>query len=301
MFDRYRPARPAVDADRLKSQAAEVGAALSSASVRAGEVADALAHQAKDAAEHAKDWAGPRVEKAWYEGRKAAAPKVEQVAEAALPVLDRTHDRLVDDLLPKLVAAINTAAAAAAVGADKARDVASARLTEIAHIAPPPPPKKPHTGAKVFWSIAGLAVIGAVLAAFRRTRPTTDPWAEEPWEEGEHELASRTAAVRDGLGEAVDVVGKVAGEAVATAKETSEKLAEKARETARKVARKVEDAADKVEDAAEDAAEKFSDATESAAEKVDEAKDAVADAAPKPPARKRATPKAPESETDAPA
>jgi hypothetical protein len=288
MFDRRHPARPAVDTDRLKSQAAEVGTALSSASVRAGEVAEVLAHQAKDAAEHAKDWAGPRVEKAWYEGRKAAAPRVEQVAEAALPVLDRTHDRLVDDLLPKLVAAINAAAAAAAVGADKARDVASARLTEMAHIAPPPPPKKSHTGAKVFWSIAGLAVIGALLAAFRRTRPTTDPWAEEPWEEGEHELAARTAAVRDGLGEAVDVVGKVAGEAVATARETSEKLAEKARETARKVTHKVEDAAG-------DTAEKVADA-------VDDAAEAVAEAAPtKPPARKRATPKQPESDTDTPA
>jgi vacuolar-type H+-ATPase subunit H len=288
MFDRRHPARPAVDTDRLKSQAAEVGTALSSASVRAGEVAEVLAHQAKDAAEHAKDWAGPRVEKAWYEGRKAAAPRVEQVAEAALPVLDRTHDRLVDDLLPKLVAAINAAAAAAAVGADKARDVASARLTEMAHIAPPPPPKKSHTGAKVFWSIAGLAVIGALLAAFRRTRPTTDPWAEEPWEEGEHELAARTAAVRDGLGEAVDVVGKVAGEAVATARETSEKLAEKARETARKVTHKVEDAAG-------DTAEKVADA-------VDDAAEAVAEAAPtKPPARKRATPKQPESDADTPA
>ncbi len=234
MFDHLcRSAHPTVDADRLKSQAADVGALLSDASVRAGQAAETLAHQAKDAAVQAKDWAAPRVEKAWYEGMKAAAPRVELAAEKALPLVDRTHDRLVDDVLPKLLAAVNAAAAAAAVAADKARDVASARLTDLAHIAPEPP-KKSHTGAKVFWSIAGLAIAGAVLAAFRRNRPTTDPWAEEPWEDAEEDLDARTTQLGESLGAAADLVSEKATDATATVEESSAKVAEKVRQTAAK-------------------------------------------------------------------
>lgn len=248
MFDRCR-AHPTVDADRLRSQAADAGAALSVASARAGQTAGALAHQAKDAAAQAKEWAAPRVEQALREGKKAAAPKVELAAEKALPLVDRTHDRLVDDVLPKLVVAVNAAAAAAAIGADKARDLAAARLTELAHV--PPPPKKSRTGAKVFWSIAGLAVVGAVLAILRRSRPSTDPWAEDPWEDDETQLPIRTDVVRNGLADAADAVGEVAGEAVAVArdttekvKETTEKVAEKVAETTRKVTRRAAPAAD---------------------------------------------------------
>ena len=226
MFDHLcRSAHPTVDADRLKSQAADVGALLSDASVRAGQAAETFAHQAKDAAVQAKDWAAPRVEKAWYEGMKAAAPKVELAAEKALPLVDRTHDRLVDDVLPKLLAAVNAAAAAAAVGADKARDVASARLTDLAHIAPEPP-KKSHTGAKVFWSIAGLAIAGAVLAAFRRNSPTTDPWAEEPWEDAEEDLDARTTQLGDDLADAADLVSKKAADETAAVKDSSAKAAD---------------------------------------------------------------------------
>jgi len=225
MFDNLRRTRVQVDTDRLKSQAAEVGAVLSGASVRAGHTAEHLAHQAKDAALQAKDWAGPRVERAWYQGRSAAQPKVEQaveqVAEKALPLVDKTHDRLVEDVLPRLVAAINAAAAAAVIGADRARDAANERLTELAHIPPPPPPKR-HTGAKVFWSIAGLAVVGAVLAAVRRNRPTTDPWAEEPWED---EVATEpaTAAVSDLATESADTVpaDEAAGPVTTTPVDTS--------------------------------------------------------------------------------
>ncbi len=234
MLDRLRGSRPTLDADRLKSQAADVGARLSDVTARAGMTAEQLADQAKEAAVHAKDWAGPRAEKAWYEGRKAAAPKIEAAAEKAIPMVDTAHDRLVDDILPKLVAAITAAAGAAAVGADKAREVADAKLTELAHIAPPP---KKRTGAKVFWSIAGLAIAGAVVAAFRRNRPTTDPWAEEPWDEAESDLEARAAAALDEVPAAEEVVEDAAAvaergletaaaEAQSAAEEGAAKLAE---------------------------------------------------------------------------
>ena len=236
MLDRLRGSRPTLDADRLKSQAADVGARLSDVTARAGSTAEQLAAQAKEAAYQAKDWAAPRAEKAWHEGKKAAGPKIEAVAEKAIPVVDTAHDRLVDEILPKLVAAITAAAGAAAVGADKARDVADAKLTELAHIAPPP---KKHTGAKVFWSIAGLAIAGAVYAAFRRRQTTTDPWAEEPWDDAEADLESRAAAALDEVppaGEVADDAAVVAergletaeAEALAAAEETTEKLGDAA-------------------------------------------------------------------------
>lgn len=242
MLDRLRGSRPTLDADRLKSQAADVGARLSDVTARAGLTAEQLAEQAKEAALHAKDWAAPRAEKAWYEGKKAAAPKIEAAAEKAIPVVDTAHDRLVDDILPKLVAAITAAAGAAAVGADKARDVADAKLTELAHIAPPP---KKHTGAKIFWSIAGLAIAGAVFAAFRRRQPSSDPWAEEPWDEAESDLEARVAEVRatgiDDIEAPLDADAPAAAvaergletaeaEAVAAAEETTEKLGDDAAE-----------------------------------------------------------------------
>ena len=240
MLDRLRGSRPTLDTDRLKSQAADVGARLSDVTARAGLTAEQLAEQAKEAALHAKDWAAPRAEKAWYEGKKAAAPKIEAAAEKAIPVVDTAHDRLVDDILPKLVAAITAAAGAAAVGADKARDVADAKLTELAHIAPPP---KKHTGAKVFWSIAGLAIAGAVFAAFRRRQPSTDPWAEEPWDDAEADLDARAAdlqaseAIDDVLTPAAEATAvaergleTAEAEATAAAEETTEKLGESAEE-----------------------------------------------------------------------
>lgn len=235
MLDRLRGSRPTLDADRLKSQAADVGARLSDVTARAGLTAEQLAEQAKEAALHAKDWAAPRAEKAWYEGKKAAAPKIEAAAEKAIPVVDTAHDRLVDDILPKLVAAITAAAGAAAVGADKAREVADAKLTELAHIAPPP---KKHTGAKVFWSIAGLAIAGAVFAAFRRRQPSSDPWAEEPWDDAEADLDARAAEVQAATAIDTDAPEAIAergletaeAEATAAAEETTEKLGDDAAE-----------------------------------------------------------------------
>lgn len=246
MFDHVRRHRPAVDADRIKEQAADLGAVI------ADRAAD-LAEHAKTSALHAKDWAEPRVEhlvestrpraeKLWHDGVRAAQPKVERAAEKSLPMVDTAHDKLVDDLLPKLVASLTAAAAATAAGADKARDVTSAKLSEIAHVEPPKPPKS-HTGAKVFWLVAAVAAIGAAFTAWRSSRPTTDPWAEQPWEPagGTPDFRARSAGLNDTvtdvkheLGEAAEHVGELAGETVARTREATEKAAEKAREATEK-------------------------------------------------------------------
>ncbi|WP_149203403.1 hypothetical protein [Actinotalea subterranea] len=301
MFDHIRrSARTSVDADRLKSQAAEVGAVLSDASVHAGQaaaqLAEQVAEQAKVGALHAKDWAAPRVEKALREGAKAAAPKVEKAAERAVPLVDSAHDRLVDDLLPKLVAALTAAAGAAAVGADKARDVTSAKLTELAHLEVPEP-KKSHKGAKVFWFFAGIAAIGAAVAAWRSSRPTHDPWAEQPWEhESEHgtdrfkaraaeardELEGVVSDVRHELGDAAEAVGEAAGETVARTREATEKAAERAREATERAREATEKAAERAKDAAKKTTTPRRRTAKAATDDATAASDEVTEAIPTP-------------------
>ncbi|WP_199424717.1 hypothetical protein [Actinotalea solisilvae] len=238
MFDRIRrPSVPEIEVEDLKAQAAGVQAALEDAAAQASVAAARLAEEAKVAAQHAREWATPRLEKALRDGAAAAAPRVERAAERSLPIVDTAHDRFVEEVLPKIVAAVNTAAAAAATGADRARDAASAKLTEIAHVEPPAPPKS-HTGAKVFWVFAGAVGVAGAIAAWSRSRPTTDPWAEQPWEtetdHGTDRFKAAAADVKYELGDAAEAVGEAAGGTVAHAREVSEKAAEKAREAAEK-------------------------------------------------------------------
>lgn len=249
MFDRIRrtPAVPVVEVEELKAQAAGVQAALAEASAQASVAAARLAEEARIAAQHARTWAGPRIEKALRDGAAAAAPRVERAAEKSLPLVDTAHDRFVEEVLPKIVAAVSTAAAAAATGADKARDAASAKLTEIAHVEPPEPPKS-HTGAKVFWVFAGAVGVAGAIAAWNRSRPTTDPWAEQPWEtdtdHGQDRLKAAATDVKYELGDAAEAVGEAAGETVARTREVSEKAAERAREAAERAREAAEKARD---------------------------------------------------------
>ncbi|WP_188037306.1 hypothetical protein [Actinotalea sp. JY-7885] len=239
MFDRIRrrtTAVPVVEVDDLKAHAAHVQAALADASAQAGIAAARLGEEAKAAALQAKGWATPRVEKALHDATAAAAPRVEKAAEKSLPIVESAHDRFVDELLPKIVAAVNAAAVAAAAGADKARDAASTKLSEIAHVEPPAPPKS-HRFAKVFWLVAGVVGIVGAVGAWRRSRPTTDPWAEQPWETedtGSERLKAAAADVRYELADAAETVGEAAGETVARTREATERAAALAREAAEK-------------------------------------------------------------------
>ena len=206
MFDHYPPlARPTVDADRLKSQAAEVGAALSER-LRARRPDRAhLAEQAQVAAGQAKDWAARASSTPWSgQGRGsrrpcATAPRPPRPPSSRpprrrVPLVDTAHDRLVDEVLPKLVAAVDGRR-----GRRRRRcgQGARRRVGQLDRARPHrgrPSPKKSHTGAKVFWLVRRPRASSAPCSPRgAASRPTTDPWAEQPWEPGEHELASRTA------------------------------------------------------------------------------------------------------------
>ncbi len=335
MFARFRRSPASLDAERLKGQVAEVGAALSDASAHGAKAAAELAGQAKkwaaprakDAATHAKDWAAPRakdaaewatprakdaaaqaaeaaehavqwatprakdaaaqaaeaaehavewatprveaavewatprVEKALSEAAEKAAPAVEKAAGKAYPYVDVAHDKFVDEVLPKIAAVVGAAMVAAAESADKARDVTAEKLAEIAHLEPPTPPKS-HRFAKVFWTITGIALIVAAISAWQKSKPTTDPWAEQPWEPAEpaerikaHAAEARGVAsdVRHELEDAAEVVGERAGETVARTREATEKAKAAAREATEKAKDAVDEAIEKAKSRTKDA------------------------------------------------
>src|SRR5690625_3506137 len=112
--------QPKISADQVKDQAAE-----------AGKFARQFGDEAKDWAtprvEAAKDWAGPKVDKAWRDAVEAAAPRIAEAAEKSRGAVDVAHDKIVDDVLPLVVAKMEDAAKVAKKGAEKAADSASGK------------------------------------------------------------------------------------------------------------------------------------------------------------------------------
>ena len=167
-----------IDAEKVRRQAAELGHVVGEQAGKAGEAAASLA-------EHGKVWAtdvaAPKLDKAWRDGVKATAPKIEAVAEKALPAVDTARDKLVDDYIPRLQKAMHDAAAAAG-GEDNIKDKAG-KAGKAAQKALKKKPKS-HRGAKtVGWILVGTAAAGTGYLLWRRTQPVEDPWAEEYWED----------------------------------------------------------------------------------------------------------------------
>lgn len=285
--------RPSIDVDTetLKAQAADLGATIAEVAGQTRAGAGVAAAQAVEAAGHAKEWTAPkveafvdwllpRVEHLYKESVIAAAPRVEKVAERATPAIGTAHDKLVDELLPRLVLAVNAAADRAADAADAAGAAATAAVTEAAASAQ----TKKHTGAKIFWVVAVAVGIGAAVAAWNKNRSTVDPWAE-PWEPSAPEV---TDSFRSRAHEAKEELSDVAGQAAETVGEVAGATVAKSRQAAGKVA-----------EAADDLGEKVAEAAKDLTEKVAEARDTTVDVAKK--ATRRAAPKKPTTGTDEPA
>lgn len=265
-----------IDTEKVKERAAEATALLSDVSSKAATQAGSLAAQAKDRAANAKDWAQPRVndfiawltpraEKAWQDSLQAAAPQVEKAAGKAAPLIDSAHDKLVDDLLPKMVSAFNAAAANAATAQSKAS--LADTVTEAAEKASK---KNSRRGWLVALAAGGAAVAGYVF--WKRAQPQTDPWAE-PWEQGTGaDYSNGTARHSSG-------VGSAAGSAVAKGREVGVKAAQTAKDLgvrAYSAAGPVLEKAAPVIDAAKEKAAPVIDAAKAQAQK---ASTAVSDAA----------------------
>lgn len=148
---------------------------------RAVPIAAVAGERAALAAGSAKDWAGPRFAHARDLGLEKAAPRVEQAAKALGPRVDTVHDKLVDEVLPRLVEAVNTAAAAASSKADHVAKASHAGLDQMASAAAAnrPAAKKQRRFGKGLVVLGVFAALGGVaFALFRRlSGPTEDPWA----------------------------------------------------------------------------------------------------------------------------
>jgi hypothetical protein len=146
----------------------------------------------RTAAEQARDWAAPRIERGVTKGMQAVAPRIEAAAERAVPAVDAVRDRIVEDMLPRLVEAMNAAALAGAAagvaagealgdatdsGARKAKAGlrgAAARLDEVSG-------RKRRRRARRI-RITVFAVVGTVagVAAWRRAQAADHkPWAQD--------------------------------------------------------------------------------------------------------------------------
>jgi colicin import membrane protein len=217
MFTRFRTSMSPLDIEQLEKQAAEVGGVLKDAAHQTKVWAEPRVQQAgewiaprgqeaveraDDAAQRAVEWAAPfvagaiarlapRIEQALQEAADRAQPTVEKAAGAALPVVDETHERLVADLLPRLEPLVSEAVTTATLNANRAHEAARGRLIEIGRLEVPAP--KTHRFAKIMLAITGVALVGAAIAAWQRSKPTTDPWAEQPWEPAEPTVTPKSA------------------------------------------------------------------------------------------------------------
>lgn len=167
-----------IDAEKVRRQAAELGHVIGEQAGKAGEAAASFAEQGKV---WATDVAAPKIDKAWRDGVKVAAPKIEAAAEKARPAVDTARDKLVDDYIPRLQQAMHDAAAAAA-GEDSIKDKAG-KAGKAAQKALTKKPKSRRGAKTVGWILVGTAAAGTGYLLWRRTQPVDDPWAEEYWED----------------------------------------------------------------------------------------------------------------------
>lgn len=236
-----------ITTDHLREQATE-----------AGKVAKHFAEHGKEWAgpkvEAAYDWAAPKVDKAWRSGVQAAAPKVADYAEKSRGAVDVAHDKIVDDVIPKVIAAMEEAAKAAKGGADGLQSKAHAAV-EAAEKAVAKQEKAAKSGSALGktlgWVLVGSAVAGAGVLIWRRTQPVDDPWAEEYWDDAVAPGASETAAP--------------AAAAFGSHENDTASAADKAKHVA-------DEAGNAVADAAKNVSDKVDDATDSIKDKVDDAK-----------------------------
>lgn len=291
-----------IDADEIREQVLEAGKQAKALAEQGIEWASPKVESAvKDAVEWASpkveaavEWASPRIEHAWKAGLEAAGPKVEEAAAKASGLTDvaavkakaatdTAHDALVDVIIPRVVAAMQEAARAAAetgsqvasAAADKLDDVAATVVSATEQVVDSPVKKSGNVGKTIGWIAAGAATAAAGYLVWRRTKPLDDPWAEEYWEdidESEKTAPEASAAASAILGE---------GDEPASDEEIVEALVDAVAEA--EVEAELAEDSQAVVDEAEAALE------EAAAE---------GDETPKPRARKPRAPKSDETPTD---
>lgn len=200
-------------------------------------VAPAVA-QAALAATTAKELAQPRMEAAreWAKphfehGVELAAPKVDAAVQSLVPKVDTARDKIVEDVLPRLTAALTTAAAASAAAREEALAVgheaavrgAGAKMVLTGEaVAKQKRSLDRGTVGKVGLIVAIVAALGAAAAYFvKKSAPKEDPWAtplQEPYVAPAAPVDASLAATPEDaagaatLGDQLDAVAQEDGE-----------------------------------------------------------------------------------------
>ena len=200
-------------------------------------VAPAVA-QAALAATTAKELAQPRMEAAreWAKphfehGVELAAPKVDAAVQSLVPKVDTARDKIVEDVLPRLTAALTTAAAASAAAREEALAVgheaavrgAGAKMVLTGEaVAKQKRSLDRGTVGKVGLIVAIVAALGAAAAYFvKKSAPKEDPWAtplQEPYVAPAAPVGASPAATPEDaagaatLGDQLDAVPQEDGE-----------------------------------------------------------------------------------------
>jgi hypothetical protein len=139
------------------------------------QIAREQAAQAAVVAGHAREWATPRVGAAVERGRLAAAPRVEAAAERVAPAVDAARDRIVEDLLPRIVEAVRhagetSASAKTAATETVSRTVEDAALS-LAAATPSAKARATRRRRRCILLLAGAAaLVSAAVAALRWSR-----------------------------------------------------------------------------------------------------------------------------------
>ncbi len=131
--------------------------------------------------EAAREWAKPHFE----HGVELAAPKVDAAVQTLVPKVDTARDKIVEDLLPRIAAALTAAAAASAAAREEAVAVgheaairgAGAKMV-LTGEAVAKQKRSLGKGGKVALIVGLVAIVGAAAAYFvKRSAPKEDPWA----------------------------------------------------------------------------------------------------------------------------
>jgi hypothetical protein len=193
----------------------------------AGTVTDQLREQiipaVVQAAENAIEWSQPRVEAAreWAKPRvehgiEVAAPRLESAVSGLAPKVDTARDKIVDELIPKLVEAINAWAVASAAARDEAvsRGQGAAAVLSGDAVAQPKGKKK-RKMLLALGVVAGAAA--AAVSVMRKSAPKDDPWTTP--------LADPSLAASNGRHSATSQVDEAA-DAATSASEVIDALGE---------------------------------------------------------------------------
>lgn len=256
---------------------AAAGVAVDAAST-ARDRAAAAAEWAQPRLEHARDAAEPYAKKARQKARpyvdnavEAMAPRVQDAVDSVAPRVDATRDHIVDDLLPKLSAAVAAVVAASESARDRAESAIekghdvyeTAAGTAVEAGGRTSGAVAVLTGAKVAKTVgrkrrvalvlAALAAIGGAVAYFLNRKPQDDPWATPISTPPRPAYSAGTGSGSNGS--VSDLKAKASGVADAageSAKDTVSDVADSAKDTVSDVEDAASGAADDAKDTAAD-------------------------------------------------